>query len=173
MEEIKNPPVANPLSKPQRPVDFDPVDMFDPGTPTGKWFVEDQQFREAKDAYRDEQMQKVINEINQDRQLKQNQQISETKKAETIAAFQSEGLDPEDSVALYSKLEQALTAPIQDGAKVFVEMFKTKPAKSVKKEKGILPPGLDGAGAIPADDESKDFMDGIGGEKNKNLFKTG
>jgi len=168
---LKNPaPKNEPPQKPVKPIDFDPVDMFDPSTPSGKWYIEDQQYREAKEAYRDRQLQALMGEIQAEKQVKQQQKEAELKKAETIKAFQ-EYLDPEDSVALYNKLEQALTAPIKDGAKIFAELFKKEPKKKSKKL-DVIPPGMDGAGSIPADDESKDFMKGLGTIKNKDIFET-
>jgi hypothetical protein len=104
-------------------------------------------------------------------------------KAQTIGAFQKEGLSPEDSLKLWNILNGAFSAPTDEGAKVFAEFYKAKNAQPSKKENEfdrrkekrdnfIPPPGVDGGGGIPEDDETKEFMSQIGGVKNKDIFKT-
>jgi len=174
VEEIKSPPEKNePPQKPVRPVDFDPTDMFDPTTPSGKWYVANQQYQEAKDAYRDTQIQSLMGELQQEKQFKHQQELTARQRAETIAALQEQGLPPEEAMGLYSKLQKALQSPTKEGAKLIVEMFnKPKPKPKTATEDYILPPGADGGGGIPGDKEEVEFMKGIGATKNKDIFAT-
>lgn len=166
---------------PQKPADFNPVDVYtDPESRSAKYWAEYQDYLEKKDRYQTGLLLGLQEKIQQEERLKQMQQQAELTKAKTLAAFQKQGLEPQEAMELYNKLDTALKSPIDEGAELFAKMFKAeKPNpkadgfdKRKDKRDAILPPGIDGGGGIPADDETKSFMDGIGGTKKQGLFQT-
>lgn len=191
-EEIKAPKeeALEYPQRPQRPSDFDLTDaVTDPNSTSAKYQNALESYEQKKDEYftkkdsiRDKELNSLKSKLVEADRLKMAQEQREFQKAHTIGAFQKEGLSPEESVDLWKILDGAFSAPIDEGSKVFAEFYKARKSKPSDKEKQFdkrkdkreqfLPPGYEGAGGIPPDDDSEKFMKEMGGKKKEGLFNT-
>ncbi len=184
VEELKTPPAKAELREPQRPANFNYADaMTEPESESAKYMTNLEAYRQKKDELRDQTISLLANQIQEEKRIKQMQLENERIKAETLGAFNKEGLSPEEANDLYEILRTSLTSPkIEDGAKQFTKWYKLDKTQPNKKSEQFdkrnenhqiaLPPGVNAGGGLPGESESSEFIGGLGGRKKTGIYTT-